>query len=394
MMNAKGWNYSNLLLAIIVGLQLCEARAEFSLPSGSASPGHGISNVLSGSIAHGALYWQSTTNWLNVGNPPKPYAVTNEYALPVCDSIVEARIIATVWGGTANYISEMTVTVNGMTLPAANPLVFGSTADPNPVFSATNANAYGSGSGVWLVTIPIPAGMLFKDGAANTIIVSQTSPDGFDGRVQHVTLLAVYQRESLSNTFEYSIAEGSGDIYRAPAGSQVSQRLVSLAPVNPENAIGATLQVLYTYGDANNDRLYFNGTQIGRDNVADWSTAIVNNGPSVLSFDVLSNLFVSNSITFSLGSDVPDTRESSLRPQLAALAVTRPAEVERPLLALEGGWIVWATNSAGFLIETTTNLVTGEWTAPGTTPVIQGGQYTMPVDFSGSWRFYRLKKGD
>ena len=135
-------------------------------------------------------------------------------------------------------------------------------------------------------------------------------------------------------------------------------------------------------------------TRIGGDNVADWSTAIVNNRPSVLSFDVLSHLSVSNSITFSLGPDVPDTREASLRPQLAALAVTRSAAIERPLLALEGGWVVWATNSVGFLIETTTNLWTGEWTAPLTTPVIQGGQYTMPVDFSGSWRFYRLKKGD
>ena len=196
---------TKLILTLTTGLLPLAANAGFSLPSGSTSPGHGISNVLSGSIANAALYWQSTTNWLNAGNPITTfttYAVTNDYNLPACNSVSVARIVMTVWGGTANYISQMTVTINGTNLSAANPLVFGSTTDTNPVFSANSANTYGSGSGVWLVTLPVPPEMLLKDGTPNTIIVSQTSPNGFDGRVQHATLLAVYQKSSLANTFD------------------------------------------------------------------------------------------------------------------------------------------------------------------------------------------------
>lgn len=324
---------SLLTLALAAGLLPQALHAGFSLPSGSASPGHGISNVLSGSIANGALFWQSTTNWVN-STPAKPYAVTNNYALPACDGIAVARILATIWGGTPNYVSEMTVTINGTNLPAANPLVFGTTNDVNPVFSATSANAYGSGSGVWLITLPVPTAMLFTNGTLNTIVVSQNTTNGFDGRVQHVTLLAVYQSSALNNTFDYAIAEGGGDIYKTPAGTQVSQRTVTFDAVQPTAPTAATLNVLYTYGDANNDRLYFNGTQFGGDNVAQWDTSVVNNGPSGVSFDVLANLVATNTVTFSLASDVPATQETSLRPQLATLAVTRPAVAIAPTLSV------------------------------------------------------------
>jgi hypothetical protein len=397
-MNIMKLKTTALLLTLTSGLLPLAANAGFSIPSGSASPGHGISNVISGSIANGALYWQSTTNWLNAANPITTfttYAVTNDYNLPACDSVSVARIVMTVWGGTANYISQMTVTINGTNLSAANPLVFGSTTDTNPVFSANSANTYGSGSGVWLVTLPVPPEMLLKDGTPNTIIVSQTSPNGFDGRVQHVTLLAVYQKSSLANTFDYSIAEGGGDIYKTPTGSQVSQRTVSFDPVIPTSATAAKLQVLYTYGDALNDRLYFNGTQFGSDNVADWSTAVVNNGPSIVSFDVLGNLVASNTVTFSLGADVPATQETSLRPQLAALAVTRPAAVPLPSLAINSvGQIAWTTNSAGFSLESNTNLVGGTWTAVTNVPVVSGDQFTVTVEMPAPQHFFRLKKSN
>ncbi|MHC1767519.1 MAG: DUF3344 domain-containing protein [Verrucomicrobiia bacterium] len=389
---------TKLILTLTTGLLPLAANAGFSLPSGSTSPGHGISNVLSGSIANAALYWQSTTNWLNAGNPITTfttYAVTNDYNLPACDSVSVARIVMTVWGGTANYISQMTVTINGTNLSAANPLVFGSTTDTNPVFSANSANTYGSGSGVWLVTLPVPPEMLLKDGTPNTIIVSQTSPNGFDGRVQHVTLLAVYQKSSLANTFDYAIAEGGGDIYKTPTGSQVSQRTVAFDPVNPTGAIAAKLQVLYTYGDALNDRLYFNGTQFGSDNVADWSTAVVNNGPSIVSFDVLGNLVASNTVTFSLGADVPATQETSLRPQLAALAVIRPAALALPSLAINsGGQIAWNTNSLGYSLESNTNLIGGTWIAVTNVPVVSGDQFTVTVEMPDAQQFYRLKKSN
>lgn len=392
-------NLRILLLTLTTSLLPLAANAGFSLPSGSASPGHGISNVLSGTIANGALYWQSTTNWLNTGNPIQTYttyAVTNDYNLPACDSIAVARIVATVWGGTANYVSEMTVTINGEPLPVANPLIFGTTNDENPVFSPTEANAYGSGSGVWLVTLPVPPDLLLTDGTPNTIIVSQTSTNNFDGRVQHVTLLAVYQRADLANTFEYSIAEGGGDIYRAPSGAQVSQRTVAFEAVNPVDATAATLQVLYTYGDALNDRLYFNDIQYGSDNVADWSATAtgINNGPSIVSFDVLAYLAASNTVTFSLDAEVP-TPEASLRPQLAALAVTRPATVPLPSLTIHGsGLITWPANSVGFGLESNTNVISGTWIAVTNVSVIVGDQFTVALDPSEAQQFFRLKKSN
>lgn len=382
-----------LTLAASLPLFTDMAWAEFSLPSGSTSPGHGIANVLSGSVANGALYWRSTTNWLNAGNPIQTYgtyAVTNQYVMPVCDSISVARIVMTVWGGTANYVSEMTVTFNGAPLPVANPLIFGTTNDVNPVFSATAANAYGSGSGVWLVTLPVPPNLLLKDGTPNTIVVSQTSTNNFDGRVQHVTLLAVYQRADLANTFDYSIAEGSGDIYKTPAGAQVAQRTVAFAAINPANAAAAKLSVLYTYADALNDRLYFNGTQLGGDNVAQFDTSVVNNGPSVYSFDVLNNLVAANTVTFSLGADVP-TPETSLRPQLTVLEVTRPPGA--PSLAIGLNVIItWPVSADTYQLEYRPNAEVGEWTAVTNAPVVFNGQNTVILPPSNPQQYYQLRK--
>ncbi len=376
--------------ALLAGLT---AKAEFSLPSGSTSPGHGLSNVLAGSIDNGALFWQSTSNWLNAGAPAKPYSLTNDYALPACDSISVARLAATIWGGTANYISKLTITINGAPLPGASPLTFGSTADANPVFSPGEANAYGSGSGVWLVTLPIPPELLRTDGGLNTIVLTQNSDNGFDGRVQHVTLLALYQRRELANQFDYSIAEGGGDLYRNPAGAQVSRRTACFAPVDPWKATAATLHVLYTYGDGNNDRLYFNDTQYGDDNVADWNTATLNNGPSVVQFDVLSRLEANNRVLFSLGTDVPAPQETSLRPQLAVLTVSRPAIIPPPLLAITGaGQISWTTNSAGFLLESSLDLGEDGWRAVTNEPALRGDQFSVPMSSGAARQFFRLRK--
>jgi hypothetical protein len=384
---------TNLLLTLTISLLSFMAHAGFSLPSGSTSPGDGISNVLSGSVANGALYFQSSTNWLNSGSPSKPYVLTNYYTLPVCDSISVARIMTTVWGATANYSDQMTVTVNGTNLPLANPLTFGTTADANAEFSPTAASVYGVGSGLWLVTLPVPPEMLFKDGSSNSIVINQTTPDSFDGRIHHVTFLAVYQNSTLANTFDYAIAEGSGDVFKSPSGTQVSQRNVAFAAVNPTNATAATITALYTYGDTGqNDRLYFNGVQYGSDDVAQWDKSIANYGPSIVSFDVLASLTNNNTLTFSVGSDVPATQETSLRPQLAVLAVTRAASLIPTLALAKNGQLTWLTNALGFALESSTNLVVGGWNPVTNQPAISSNQYLLNVNLTDSQRFYRLKK--
>jgi hypothetical protein len=318
--------------------------------------------------------------------------VTNEYVLPICDSISVARIVVTIWGGTPNNVSECSVAINGINLPGASPLVFGTTADANPVFSPTSANVYGSGSGVWLISLPVPATLLFTNGATNTIVVAQNTTNDFDGRVQHVTLLAVYQRAALNNTFDYAIAEGSGDLYKSPSGTQVAQRTVSFARVNPTNATAASLNVLYTYGDALNDRLYFNGARIGGDNVAQFDTSVVNNGPSVLSFDVLASLAAANNVTFSLGADVP-TPETSLRPQVAALTVTRPAQTAPPALGIALNVVVtWPVSADTYQLQFRPSLEAGSWSNVTHASTVINGQNAVLLPRDAAQQFYQLLK--
>jgi hypothetical protein len=308
------------------------ARAEF------AAPGQGLRVVLAGALPNAGLYRETSTHWVNGAVPAKPYLVTHAFTLPECEAIPVARLVLTVWGGNASYTSHLSVAINGTNLPAANPLVFGTAADTNTVFSAVQANAYGSGSGAWLVTLPVPGEMLLKNGQPNSVAITQTTPDSFDGRVHHMTLVAVYQDPALRNQLEYAIAEGSGDIYRTPSGAQTDQRTLNMT-VNPTNATAARLNALYTYGDwGQNDRLYFNGVPLGGDDVAGWDKVGtgLDFGPSIVSFDVLANLAAANDVQFTVaGGELPDPRESTLRPQLALLAVTRTAAAMAPTLSVD-----------------------------------------------------------
>ena len=209
--------------------------------------GLGMTNVLTGSVANGGLFWTNIPTWLNVP-PSLPYTNQVAFALPSCDRVVASRLVMTLWGGTPDYTCQMTVNINGTNLPAANPFVFGTTTDLNAIFSADAPCAYGSGYGVWLVALPVPGGMLHTNGSPNTVSVVETTPDSFDGRIQHVTLVAVYQSRALTNNFDYALAEGSGDIYGTPTPPEVDQRTAVFGAVNPTNATAATLTALYTYG--------------------------------------------------------------------------------------------------------------------------------------------------
>ena len=316
---------------------------------GYAFAGLGITNVFAGSVANGGLFWTNIPTWLNVP-PSLPYTNQVAFALPSCDRIVASRLVMTLWGGTADYTCQLTVNINGTNLPTASPFVFGTTTDLNAIYNADAPCAYGSGYGVWLVALPVPGAMLHTNGSPNTVSVVETTPDSFDGRIQHVTLMAVYQSRALTNNFDYALAEGSGDIYGAPTPPKTDQRTAVFGAVNPANATAATLTALYTYGHTGlNDELFFNGTQLGGDDIAQWDTSVANYGPSVVSFNVLTNLTATNTVRFSVVSgEVPDPREATLRPQLAVLAVTRP--ITAPALA-----ITVQTNQARLTITGETN---------------------------------------
>ena len=298
---------------------------------GYAFAGLGMTNVLTGSVANGGLFWGTVPTWLSASQgpiPSMPYTNAVSFVLPACDGVVASRLVMTLWGGEPDYTCQLTVAVNGTNLPTANPFVFGATTDMNALFVSDSPCAYGSGYGVWLVTLPVPGGMLrtSTNGSTNTVTVVRTTPDDFDGRMQHVTLVAVYQSSALTNEFDYALAEGSGDIYGIPTPPEVNQRRVVFGGVNPTNATAATLTALYTYGHTGeNDELFFNGAQLGGDDIAQWDISVADYGPSVVNFPVLANLAATNTVNFTVAIGVvPATTEPDLRPQFAALAVLRP----------------------------------------------------------------------
>jgi len=308
--------------------------------AGYAQYGQGMQTVLNGSgIANGALYLQTNSTWVNSGTftppaggngMPKPYALETTFSAPACDQVLDARLLMTVWGGTPDYTCGLAVDINGAS--ALSGLTMGSTSDANPTFSDTEPCVYGSGYGVWLVSVPLPAGLMKTDGAANLVSVTVSDEtQQFDGRIQQVSLLAVYQDASLNNIFDYVVAEGSGDIYRnedlTKTPPKVESRTVDLGTADTANVTSAVLHALYTYGtDEQNDRLYFNGAQYGGDDVSnfDADSSPFDYGPDLVSFDVAADLVATNRILFTVSDadGVPDTREYSLRPQLAVLEVT------------------------------------------------------------------------
>lgn len=380
-----------LALALLAGIHLPATTAR----AGYASQGQGMQAIITGTVPNGALFMETRATWINTATPPKPYVVNAGFTLPVCEAVPVSRLVMTVWGGTANYICNLGVQINGTNVPGVSPLTFGTTTDANAVFSATTPSVYGAGAGVWLVGLPVPPELWFKDGTSNHVQLTVTTPDSFDGRINHVTLVAVYQSAALSNEFEYVVAEGSGDIYRAPTGLQVDARTVSLGTLSQTNATSARLRALYTYGDVTqNDRLFFNGVQFGGDNVADYDSSITGQGfgPDVVDFDVLANLASSNVVTFTVSAadGVPDTRETSLRPQLAILEVTRPPT---PALAIALNVVItWPVTADAYQLEFRPNAGFGDWTAVTNTPVVINGQNTVMLPPTSPQQFYQLRK--
>ena len=294
--------------------------------AGYSSPGTNIQVILAGTVDNAALYMASNPTWTN-DTPAQPSSVQSTFTLPTVGNIVLGRLVITVWGGSAARTNVMDITFNGTSL-VGGMLSLGTTTDTNAMFSTTQPNVYGSGSGVWLVSLPVPSALVLTNGAANLVQINEVAPT-FDGRIHHMTFISVYQNAGLTNQFQYAIAEGSGDIYASPTSGQTSNRTVALSNLGIGSPTAATLRAVYTYGDSNqNDRLYFNANQVGNDNIAVWnpSPTGLNFGPDFVTFDVLSSLNTSNNQAFfSVGPDVPGTRETSLRPQLAVLTVTGPA---------------------------------------------------------------------
>jgi MYXO-CTERM domain-containing protein len=297
--------------------------------------GNGMQVIDSGTIANGAIYMQSVSAWPAYGNASGGYSCqfTNT---PASDSIVSSRLLVAIYGGSKDYTCTLTATVNG----AATSVTLGGAADSNPEFTAGQTNVYGStSSGAWVVSIPVAAANL-ASGAADNVNITITNKSGnFDGRIVYSSLWEVYQQASLKNTFQYAIAEGSGDIYSTTPGTAqtptVSSRSVDMGGFNVANLETAKLDTLYTYVHSGQDNhLYLNGSLVGGDPaVSSGSTyAAVQAG-----FDVTSELSSSdNQVKFSVdpADGVASSGTSVLRPQVAILEATSAATPEPATLGL------------------------------------------------------------
>lgn len=369
---------------------------------GYAFEGTGMTNVLSGTVADGAVALSSVPTWIDNTMPSLPYTNETGVAVPPCDRIVSSRLFMTVWGGTADYACEMTVSVNGTDLPFAAPFVFGTTAYSNSLYSTESPRAYGSGYGVWFVSVPVPSELLHTDGTTNAIrVIENDAANEFDGRIQHVTLVTVYQSAALANVFDYSIAEGEGLLYSYPTAPKVDKRTIALDAVGTNDVLSAGLTALYTYGNTGQyDKLFFNGTQFGGDDVAQgdntWGGTY---GPSVVSFDVTGALAVDNEVTFDVcSSDVLDPPEGSLRPELAVLGVSREAPLAirsaSQMSSVSGFSFQWPGYSdRTYTVEYSTDLSDANgWTVlPGYSNVSGTNGLMTCVDSSGAAaRFYRI----
>lgn len=382
-----------------VGLALSTVLAGLTpfAEAGYALYGQGMQVITNGSMPNAALFLETRTTWLNGTVPEKPYTVGTGFTLPACDAVGPARLVLTVWGGTAAYACQLQVRVNGTNLPGANPLNFGTTGDANLSFSPVAPNVYGGGSGVWLVSLPVPSEMLLR-GASNTVEAIVNTADSLDGRIQQITLCAVYQQAALSNTFQFALAEGSGDLYTNTTSGRVAARSIPLGTVNPTNATAARLHALYTYGDVNqNDRLFFNALQLGGNNVADYDKAVggFDFAPDTADFDILSALQASNSVKFTVSANdgVPWPGESTLRPSLAILEVTSPPAVTPPALAIALNVVIsWPASAERYQLEFRPNADAGEWTPVTNAPLLLHGQNTVILPSTNPRQFYQLRK--
>jgi hypothetical protein len=299
--------------------------------------------VETGSYANAALNVQVANDlWLassQSGQSTSTY--TNSFGGLTCDGYAKAWLVTTVYGGTASNTATVTATVNGHTI--ASPTV-GTTTD-------ANTNAFGSTVGLWVLSLPIDPSYLNSNGTANQVSVSignKTKGAGasavFDGRSMYQSLVTVSQDDSLNNTLDYAFAAGGGDIGKAPS-SYLTSRTLDMGSLGSGTVTSARAHAIYTYGDLNQkDKLLFNGTALVGDDVANKKNGV--SSPTypadVIDTDVTS--FVqsgTNSLKFTVDAadfDAGASLETSLRPQLAILDVTRvvPEPATLVLLAFGG----------------------------------------------------------
>jgi hypothetical protein len=244
-------------------------------------------------------------------------SVTTSFVLPACQDIDFARLYFDVWGGTADYTAQLAVTVNGTTLPS---VALGGTGNAAPTFNAQTNCAYGSGYGWWQVGMSGVAGLLHTNGVPNEIGLIVTDPgNNFDGRVVDAALVSVYQAPSLLTKLDFYLAEGDGSLRNTPGSMGTpADRYINFTGIDTNHVTSALYLQHYTYGSlGQTDWLYFNGTQLGGDDVA--YGAMGTYGPDMATNNVTSLLSPANLVHISVNDP---SGEATLKADAGLLVIT------------------------------------------------------------------------
>jgi hypothetical protein len=281
-------------------------------------------------LENAAVSLQTTGQWASSGSNTG-YVSTASFESTACDSIAFARLYVDIYGGTNLHTTYVTVTVNGHALST---IYVGGTSDSNSTFDATSTCVYGSGVGQWQLAIAGADEYLHTDGTANVITVTEDDKDGtnFDGRIVDISLVTVYQDSSIDQALDYYLIEGDGYMRKSLSstyGNAPSTRTVAIDGIDTSNVTSASYTTLYTHGSLGEaDRQYFNGNQLGGDDVAYGQYGTY--GPDLTTFDVTAYLAEDSSVVYNASG------ETSMLAKLGLLSVTHavPEPATLTLLAI------------------------------------------------------------
>lgn len=304
-----------LYLGVLLGLAITSwCMAGFNYP------GHELQVVKSEQgLENAAISFHTNPLWIDF-TPEKPYNFNTSFTLPGTNEIIFARLYLNIWGGTNAYTCQVDTTINGTAIGVID---IGGTEDDNPTYDANRTCLYGSGYGSWQVAYSGVSELLYLDGTSNVVDVTVSDPTGnFDGRTIDATLVAVYTDDNLDYVTDYYLIEADGYMRRTPrAPGSPAERIVNVNSINTSDILKAVYTAHYTHGNSEQfDHLYFNGTQLGDNNIA--VGAMGTYGPDVLAFDVTDLLLPDSTVLYTIDETVTGaTSEFSINAKIALLEI-------------------------------------------------------------------------
>jgi hypothetical protein len=275
-----------------------------------------------------AASFQTNPLWI-LATPQKPYSFSTGFSLPQTEEIIFSRLYFNVWGGTNEYTCEVEVNINGVALDLVN---IGGTADTNAVYEPNQICVYGTGFGAWQIAYNDVEALLYTDGSENVVDVTISDESGsFDGRTIDATLVSVYKDPSADYAIDFYLAEADSYLRRSPGTPGApATRDFDISGVETADLLDATYTTLYTHGTKDQyDRLYFNGVQLGGDDVAIGAGGVY--GPDTVSFNVADLLETDSNILYTVDESITGSpSEFSMSVKVGLLEVRRAYCLQAP----------------------------------------------------------------